>query len=240
MKKLHVLLNFLMLCSLLGTISGCRRNGDDVWEDTKTASRHMNRGVRSLAGKHGDSRAVSSREAFYPSSQAFYPSSEGDFIPLGDYQGAHEVAMADFVAPQPRETPGDPGSTIPGIDAFSDPSLNPQLSRVFKNIQFDYNSSSINGQENENTLNQVSFYLRNHPNTYIFVAGHTDERGPESYNLSLGARRSNAVRNDLIASGVSPNNVFTISYGKEQPLSLEHHEEAWSLNRRAEFKVYQR
>lgn len=82
--------------------------------------------------------------------------------------------------------------------------------------------------------------MRSHPNTYVFVEGHCDERGPEAYNLSLGAKRGNAVRNLLINEGVDPDHIFTISYGKERPLVFEHHEEAWAQNRRAEFKVYNR
>ena len=48
------------------------------------------------------------------------------------------------------------------------------------------------------------------------------------------------IRNQLITDGINPDHIFTISYGKERPLIMEHHEEAWAQNRRAEFKVYQR
>jgi peptidoglycan-associated lipoprotein len=98
----------------------------------------------------------------------------------------------------------------------------------------------VKGDDNLQTLQNVADYMRSQPNLYVFVEGHCDERGPEAFNLALGSRRSNAVRNLLINAGVSPDNVFTISYGKERPLVLEHHEEAWGKNRRAEFKVYKR
>lgn len=242
MKKIAILLNFLMMMIVAFTISGCRRNGDQVWDDTKTASRHVNRGVRSLAGKHGDSRAVRSREDFYPYQDAYAANASqgGDYIPLPDAQNPNDIAMGDFIAPQPRETPGDPGSSIPGIDQFRDPSTSPELARVFRNILFEYNSNLIKGQDNLDTLSAVANYMRNNPNTYIYVEGHTDERGPEAYNLALGARRSDAVRNQLISDGVNPDHVFSTTYGRERPLVMEHHEEAWSVNRRAEFKIYQR
>lgn len=224
--------------------AGCQRNRDDIWEDTKSASRHVNRGAKSLAGKQGDSRAVNSRDQFLPPDydQNGYNGYTGgqDFIPLPDYQGNDEVAMADFVAPQPRETPGDPGSSIPGINAFQDPSSNPEYARVFKTVQFEYNSNLVKGEENEATLRTIASYMKSHPNVYVFIEGHCDERGPEAFNLSLGSRRANAVRSQLISDGVDPDRLFTISYGKEQPLVLEHHEEAWAQNRRAEFKVYTR
>jgi peptidoglycan-associated lipoprotein len=203
----------------------------------------MGRGVRTLGGKHGDSRQIQSRDEFYVDEDGNYVSNApqgNDFIPLDDEPNSEELAMADSLTPQPRENPGDPGSSIPGIDAFRDPSTIPGLSGVFRNIYFEYNSNLIKGQDNLEIVKNVSDYMRRNGSTYIFVEGHCDERGPEAYNLALGARRANAVRNMLISEGVSPDNVFTISYGKERPLMLEHHDEAWSQNRRAEFKVYQR
>ena len=74
----------------------------------------------------------------------------------------------------------------------------------------------------------------------MYVEGHTDERGPEAYNLSLGTRRANSVRTLLIQKGVDLNQVHTISYGKERPDDNSHTPDAWSKNRRAEFKIYQK
>lgn len=234
------LLHLSLILVLLGLFSGCRRNGDEVWEDTKSASRHMSRGVRSLGGKHGDSRAIRSREDFYPVQNYYQDTSGTDFVPLPDYQGSDEIAMADYAIPQPRETPGDPGSRIPGIDSFKDPATDPQLSRVFKTVHFEYNSSLVKDPADMRILQNAAVYLRSHPNTYVFVEGHCDERGAQAYNLALGSQRSNYIRNQLVAEGANPDQIFTISYGKERPAVLEHHEEAWSANRRAEFKVYER
>lgn len=227
---------FLLTAALLSmTLCGCRRSSGEVWEDTKTASRHVNRGVSSLAGKHGDSRAVRSREDFMPNSYSSNP--EGYAFPQGE--ACDDLAMADFVAPQPREIPGDPGSSIPGIDAFRDPSSDPRLAAIFRTVYFDYNSDLVKGGD-VTTVQRIASYMRSNPNLYLFIAGHCDERGPEAYNLALGSRRSNAVRNMLLSDGVDPDHVFTISHGKEQPISLEHSESAWAQNRRAEFKIYQR
>ena len=207
----------------------------------------MSRGMRTLGGKHGDSRAIQNREDFMPYEEVYYsdasqpaPMAE-EFVPLSDqYTDQQDVAMGDFVTRQPRETPGDPGSSIPGIQAFQDPKANAAWSGLFRNITFDYNSNLVKGQENLETIHRIASYMRENGNTYVFVEGHCDERGPEAYNLALGARRSNSVRNMLIQEGVSPDNIFTISYGKERPLFLEHAEDAWGQNRRAEFKIYQR
>lgn len=243
MQYSAAILGLLMLAAIL---PGCARNTDDVWEDTKSAGRHVGRGFRTLGGKHDCSRAVQSPDEFMPLEDGIGDynqppyASGGDFIPLADAQNGDDVAMADYVAPQPRETPGEAGSSIPGINAFKDPSTIPQMAGIFQNIYFEYNSNLIKGQSNLNIIRSVSNYLRSHPQTYVFVAGHTDERGPDAYNLALGARRANSVRNMLIQEGVSPDNIFTISYGRERPLEQEHHEDAWSKNRRAEFLIYQR
>ena len=237
-------LTYLSLFLIVLSTSSCRRTGDDVWEDTKTAGRHVGRGFKTLGGKHGDSRMVYSPDEFYTMDGNNYVSPDnpmgGEFIPLQDQKSGEEFAMAESVSPQPRESPGDPGSSIPGIQAFKDPSTIPGLANIFHNIKFDYNSNLIKGQENMDILRNIGDYMQRHSTTYIFVEGHTDERGPEAYNLALGSRRANAVRNALIADGVSPDNIFTISYGKERPAVRESHEEAWLQNRRAEFKIYQR
>jgi len=252
MKKYSFTL-FSLFLLMLFTLVGCRRSSDDVWDDTKSAGRHMNRGIRALGGKQGHSRQVCSRNDFecvndsgysdeMPNFQDYnYQSNTTqpeDFIPLEDQ--ANELEMSDMVSRPARENPGDPGSSIPGIQAFRDPSTIPYLAGIFRTIYFEYDSSLIKGGDNFHVLRAIAEYLRHHPRLYVFVEGHTDERGPQAYNLALGSRRSNAVRNILISEGVSPDQLFTISYGKERPVILEHHEEGWSKNRRAEFKVYER
>ena len=67
----------------------------------------------------------------------------------------------------------------------------------------------------------------------IEIQGHCDERGTRDYNLGLGERRANAAKDHLVALGVNPNRLKTISYGKERPVALGANEAAWSQNRRA-------
>lgn len=68
----------------------------------------------------------------------------------------------------------------------------------------------------------------------IRIEGHCDERGTTEYNLALGQRRADAVRSYLIARGVSPSRLRTISYGEEKPIAVGHDETAWAANRRSE------
>lgn len=114
----------------------------------------------------------------------------------------------------------------------------PKIAGIFKNISFPYDSSLIKGQQNLATIANIADFMRRNPNYYLFVEGHCDERGADAYNLALGARRANAVRNALLQEGVNPDNVFTVSYGKERPLVYGHGEDFWGQNRRVEFKVF--
>lgn len=220
-------------------ITGCSRSSYDVWEDTKTCGRHMSRGLNCLGGKNTRSRAVCSPDEFYYEDN--YTGSPGeDFIPLVDDSRPNSLGSCEMPVPPPRETPGEFGSSIPGIESFSDPSLTPNTAGIFKNIYFEYDSNFIRGEQNLAIVRNIAQYMISHPNVYIFVEGHCDERGPEAYNLALGSRRAHAIRNMLLQQGANPDHIFTISYGKERPLVLEHHEEGWSQNRRAEFKIYYR
>jgi len=86
--------------------------------------------------------------------------------------------------------------------------------------------------EAQSTLAQQAVWLSQNPNTSVTVEGHADERGTREYNLALGARRANSVRQFLIANGVAANRVETASYGKERPVALCSNESCWSQNRR--------
>ena len=80
--------------------------------------------------------------------------------------------------------------------------------------------------------------MKSHLKIAIFVEGHCDQRGTAAYNLALGAKRANAIRNFLIDEGVNPEKIFTISYGKERLMSPNGDAESLKTNRRVEFKIY--
>ncbi len=76
-------------------------------------------------------------------------------------------------------------------------------------------------------------WLMNNPDYNALIEGHADEQGTREYNLALGARRANAVREFLISRGVAGNRIRTISYGKERPVEICSDESCYSKNRRA-------
>ncbi len=228
---------------LLLVLSGCCRSSEDMWDDTKTAGRHMSRGFRSLAGKHGDSRQVRCREDFICCNEepdfftGSYSYSEFETFPDQDYSTSVAVKEPRYHPAKPRFEPGM-HSQIPGIEDFEDPKYDVELRSIFQTIYFPYNSSLVKGKENMEAIHSIAAYLKRNPEVYVFVEGHCDQRGAEAYNLALGARRSNSIRSLLIKDGVNPDNIFTVSYGKERPIDNRNNEQAWAKNRRGEFKVY--
>lgn len=244
LKYLSIVACKAMLLFLAAANFSCSRNTDQVWDDTKSCGRHITRGMKALTGRPVSSRQVQCKDDFVCWQEPQYDNSfsyqESEFTPMASDNNQNEIAVAEMVANQPRETPGDSNSSIPGISAFRDPSTQSDLKNIFRNIQFEYNSNWVKGKENLDTIQAIANYMKSHPNLYIFVEGHCDERGPEAYNLALGSRRSNAVRNALMQSGVNGDHIFTISYGTERPIVMESHDEAWAKNRRVEFKTYQR
>ncbi|MDB2613926.1 OmpA family protein [Chlamydiales bacterium] len=220
----------LIFFSLFTVIfSSCCRTTDEVWDDTVSCSRHVNRGFASLCGTKGDSRQVQSRDDFWYTDGNQSPYFDG----LWDDYDTQEIAMNDMEAPKHE-------GSIPGIQGFSNPSSDPSLSKIFKKIHFEYNSNAITGKENLETVQSIANYMKQHPNTFIFIEGHCDARGPEAYNLALGSRRSNELRSYLVKEGVDADHLFTISYGKERLAANGNDNEAHKLNRRGEFKLYDR
>ena len=100
--------------------------------------------------------------------------------------------------------------------------------RVF----FNYDSSDLDGDAQELLQDQVA-WLKQYSDVSIIVEGHCDERGTREYNLALGEKRAQSVKNYLISLGISSDRVSTISYGKERPAVVGSNDGAWAQNRRS-------
>jgi peptidoglycan-associated lipoprotein len=103
-------------------------------------------------------------------------------------------------------------------------------------VFFDYDESTIRTDAQESLAAKVPF-LRSNPSIRMRIDGHADERGSVEYNLALGMRRANAVRDYLAGFGIDTSRFETFSFGEDQPLASGSNESAWSQNRRAEFRV---
>lgn len=219
---------FLCVLGLILTTS-CVRNSSETWEDMKTASRYMGRGVDALWGKDYESRMLTSDEEFIGPY-------DDEFVPLRDRDLKSSLAGTDQPLAQPKGIPGQNG--VPSLSDFYAPGDN--LMGLFRSVHFETDEHSVRDKNDLQALTEMAAYLKKNPKMYLVVEGHTDERASASYNVALGMRRANFVRSFLVKNGIDQNRIYTVSYGKERPIALGHSSEQWKANRRSEFKIYQR
>jgi peptidoglycan-associated lipoprotein len=200
-------------------LSGCIGNKFSVWKDNLVSSNYKN--TTDLWDEND-----SYDDLIGPIKEEFIGLNEEDLRQKSN----------DGAIPPPKNDPGAEGSKLPGIEAFSSPSGYER--QVFKTLYFNTDRDTIEGKNYYQIIDQIAQHLKKNPRLFIFIAGHCDQRGPQQYNLSLGARRANYIRSMLVQKGIDPERIHTVSYGKEKPVSREQTREAWAKNRRAEFKIY--
>ncbi len=98
-------------------------------------------------------------------------------------------------------------------------------------VHFDYDQYAVRGDD-QATLQRQAAWLQKYPAVRVTIEGHCDERGTREYNLALGARRANAVKDYLVSLGVPSGRLETISYGKERPVCADSDESCYAQNRR--------
>jgi len=128
----------------------------------------------------------------------------------------------------PPETMSNSSSTTSSIIPGSAEDLRVNVGDT---VHFDYDKYNIT-DEDRGVLQRQAQWLAKYPQIRVTVEGHCDERGTREYNLALGARRANAVKEYLASLGVSSQRVDTISYGKERPMCTESTEDCYAQNRR--------
>ena len=106
------------------------------------------------------------------------------------------------------------------------------VTNVGDRVFFDTDKSTLDGEARA-TLQRQAAWMKTYPNLAFTIEGHADERGTREYNLGLGSRRANAVKDYLVSLGVPGSSLKTISYGKERPVCLDSTETCWAQNRRA-------
>ena len=99
-------------------------------------------------------------------------------------------------------------------------------------VYFDFDRSEIK-PEFDMIISANAMVLMNNPEASVVIEGHCDERGTNEYNMALGERRAQSVREALIAKGVNASQLTTISFGEERPVEMGHDEDSWSKNRRS-------
>ncbi len=127
----------------------------------------------------------------------------------------------------------------PGMGAYGkDPTATPGSPRDFSvnvgDIVYFTTDSTDLSPEAQQTLTSQARWLQQYAQYTITIEGHADERGTREYNIALGARRAQAVRDFLARNGINPARIRTVSYGKERPVAVCNDISCWSQNRRAQ------
>ena len=120
-------------------------------------------------------------------------------------------------------------STSDSIESGSQEDL---IVNVGDRVFFNYDSAELDTDAKELLQDQVA-WLKQYSDVSVIIEGHCDERGTREYNLALGEKRAQSVKNYLINLGISADRVSTISYGKERPAVVGSSDGAWAQNRRS-------
>jgi len=168
--------------------------------------------------------------------------------------GCHKKVAPPAPAPPPppTATPAPPPPQAPPPPPAARPAPPPALTedQIFANksladlnaekplgdVYFDLDESTIR-DDAKSPLQRNADWLKRWTSTQITVEGHADERGSAEYNLALGSRRADAVKQYLVSLGVQAGRITVVSKGKEQPVCTEEAESCWQQNRRGHFIV---
>lgn len=147
---------------------------------------------------------------------------------LGDKADAYmDAIMRNALVMQLADEAWPPGAPPPVMVETTD----------FEIVYFDFDKSDIK-PEFESAIRANAEQLLGKPNMAVTIEGHADERGTNEYNLALGQRRAESIRQALIAEGVPADQMDTVSFGEEHPVASGSNEEAWAQNRRSVIKNF--
>jgi peptidoglycan-associated lipoprotein len=141
----------------------------------------------------------------------------------------------------PEVTPSESATTTPESSAVDSAamSFDPAGSDSgkidgLKTVFFDYDKATLSS-EAKKTIQGNAEWMKKNTGAKVQIEGHCDNRGSIEYNVALGERRANSVKDYMMSLGVAGNRLATISYGEEKPLVSSESESAWKKNRRANF-----
>ena len=144
-----------------------------------------------------------------------------------DSSGSGSTSTSSDVSSSDSSSSGE--STDSSIEPGSQEDL---IVNVGDRVFFNYDSAELDSDAQELLQDQVA-WLKQYSEVSIIIEGHCDERGTREYNLALGEKRAQSVKNYLINLGISSDRVSTISYGKERPDVVGSNDGAWAQNRRS-------
>lgn len=141
--------------------------------------------------------------------------------------------------PEPTDTTVGGGAstdTMNDADPFGGTEMDdPFADELGQVIYFEFDSSEVRSQDAE-LVSRHAMYLQENRGSSVRLEGHADERGSREYNIGLGERRAQAVRQMLMLQGVSASQIQTVSFGEERPDALGSSESDYARNRRVQFE----
>ena len=153
----------------------------------------------------------------------------------GDTGAAGGAPNTSGVATVPSASSSAPSVPSSGVQrgTLGNPAdVERELVSVGDTVYFAFDTYTLDSQA-QGTLDRQAAVLLRSGSIPVTIQGHADERGTREYNLALGERRATAVKDHLVALGVNPNRMKTLSYGEERPAVAGSSEAAWAKNRRA-------
>ncbi len=145
-----------------------------------------------------------------------------------DSSGSGSASSESDVSSEGTITESSPDSSA-SIQPGSQEDL---IVNVGDRVFFGYDSSELDSDAQELLQDQVA-WLKQYSDVSVIIEGHCDERGTREYNLALGEKRAQSVKNYMISLGISSDRISTISYGKERPAVVGSNDGAWAQNRRS-------
>ena len=144
-------------------------------------------------------------------------------------EAAAPVPAPVVTAPAPEAAPAP--AAVVEVDPLNDPA------RILakRSVYYPFDVSAVQDADKPVVLAHAK-YLSEHPDRKVRVEGNCDERGSNEYNLALGQRRADSVKQMLVLGGAKASQIETVSYGEEKPRCTDHNEACWKQNRRSDIK----
>jgi len=196
-----------------------------TWESRNAATVDIQPGIGLVTPPASGSRQVS------PTSSVTYIATATG--PGGTTPDSLRITVND---PPPAATTTPRGGAAVAPPAALNLTAQQLFDRDMQPIIFDYDKSDIR-EDQKGKLQTATAYMKANPNVRITIEGNADERGSEEYNLALGDRRANAVKQYLATQGIAENRLSSVSYGEERPMCNAQTEDCYQQNRRAAFRI---
>ena len=148
------------------------------------------------------------------------------------------AAPAPIAATAPKPAAAPVARPVAPKPVPANPLMDPKGILAKRSVFYDFDSYAVK-PEFRPMVDAHAAYVRQHPGSSVMIEGNGDERGSREYNLALGQRRADGVKNRMVLLGASERQIETVSFGEEKPRAGDHDETSWAQNRRSDI-VYKR